>query len=141
MPESFPFELRHWYPHMMPYDVAIWERFIKQFPDAYDFAQYDVKVGSAPEHSTIVSPETGGDSINLYKKKIDVVGLKAEQIDIIELKPNAGPSALGQLRGYGVLYVKEFNPPTTPKLVLITDRLMPDMDLLASSMGVQIVVV
>jgi len=141
MPETFPFEKRHKYPHMMPYDVAIWERFIEQFPDAYDHVQYDVKVGSAPEHDTIVNLETMGDSINLYKKKIDVIGYKGDQIDIIELKPNAGASALGQVRSYGVLYTKEFNPPITPKLVVITDTLKTDMGILAHDMGVQVVVV
>ena len=141
MPETFPFEKRHWYPHMMPYDVAIWERFIEQFPNAYDYVQYDVKVGSAPKHDTIVNPDTGGDSINLYKKKIDVVAYKGDQIDIIELKPKAGPSALGQVQGYGILYKAEFSPPVEPKLVVITDQLGNDMGLLAHSMGVQLVVV
>lgn len=141
MPETFPFEKRYKYPHMMPYDVAIWERFIEQFPDAYDFVSYDVKVGSAPEHDTIVNPDTGGDAINLYKKKIDVVGYKGGEIDLIELKPHAGSSALGQIRSYGVLYTIDFNPPVTPKLVVITDQLMPDMGLLAHSMGVTMVVV
>ncbi len=141
MSETFPFEKRHWYPHMMPYDVAIWERFIEQFPDAYDHVQYDVKVGTPPEFDTVVHEPTMGDAINLYKKKIDVIGYKGDQIDIIELKPNAGSSALGQVIGYGVLYTKEFNPPTTPKLVVITDTPKTDLGLMAHAMGVTIVVV
>lgn len=141
MPETYPFEKRHWYPHMMPYDVAIWERFIEQFPDAYDHVQYDVKVGTPPEFDTVVHAPTGGDAINLYKKKIDVVGYKGDQIDIIELKPHAGASALGQIHGYGILYKAEFSPPVEPKLIVITDQLMPDMGLLAHTMGVQLVVV
>lgn len=141
MPETFPFEKRYWYPHMMPYDVAIWERFIEKYPDAYDFVSYDVKVGSGPAHDTVVNPETGGDSINLYKRKIDVVGYKGERIDIIELKPRAGSSALGQVAGYGVLYKKDYTPPTEPNLVVITDQLGTDMDTLSSSMGVKLIVV
>lgn len=141
MSETFPFEKRYKYPHMMPYDVAIWERFIEQFPDAYDHVQYDVKVGSAPEHDTIVNTDTGGDALDLYKKKIDVVAYKGDQIDIIELKPNASASACGQVVGYGVLYTKEFNPPTRPKLVVITDAPKRDLGLIAHEMGVTIVVV
>lgn len=141
MPETFPFEKRHWYPHMMPYDVAIWERFIEQFPNAYDNVQYDVKVGSAPEHDTIVNPDTGGDAINLYKRKIDVIGSKGGNLDIIELKPKASTSALGQVTGYGILYEKDYTPPTKPNLVIITDILGPDMEHLANTMGVKVIVV
>lgn len=141
MPETFPFEKRHWYPHMMPYDVAIWERFIEKYPDAYDFVSYDVKVGSAPEFDTVANPETGGDAINLYKRKIDVIGHKGERIDIIELKPKAGSSALGQVVGYSVLYEKDYSPPTKPNLVVITDQMGRDMDTLASAMGIKVIVV
>lgn len=140
MPETFPYEKRHWYPHMMPYDVAIWERFIEKYPDAYDFVSYDVKVGSAPAFDTVANPETGGDAINLYLRKIDVVGHKGANIDIIELKPKAGSSALGQVVGYGILYERDYTPPTKPGLVVITDVLGNDMQHLGDSMGVKVIV-
>ena len=141
MVEVFPFEKRNWYPHMMPADVAIWERFIEKKPNAYDNVSYDVKVGSAPEFDTTVNAESGGKAEDLYKKKIDVVGYKGAEIDIIELKPRAGQSALGQVKGYGQLYIRDYSPPEQPNLVLITDVLLPDMDFLAEAENIRLIVV
>lgn len=141
MPEKYKYEKRSWYPHMMPYDVAIWEKFIEQFPDAYDFVSYDVKVGSLPDFDTTVSPDTGGKADDLYRRKIDVVGFKGDQIDIIEIGPNAGSNKLGQVVGYKTLYIKEYKPSVEPKAIVLTDALRPDMNFLAESMGVFMVVV
>jgi len=140
MLDTVPYGKRPFYPHMMPFDVVIWERFLEQFPNVYDHVSYDVKVGSLPSFDTMVSPETGGRADNLYKKKIDVVAYKGDQIDIIELKPDAKASAIGQVKLYRRLFIQEFTPPVSPKMILITDRLNPDMQAFAVEEGVQIIV-
>lgn len=140
MPEKYTFGKRYNYPHMMPYDVAIWERFIEKNPDAYDFVSYDVKVGSTPAFDTVVNQDTGGHADNLYKRKIDVVGYKGDSIDIIELKPKAGTSAIGQVKGYTKLYTREYTPPVEVGAVLITDQMLPDMEFLSREEGVRLVI-
>lgn len=122
MPEKYPYGKRNKYPHMMPADVAIWERFIEQNPDIYDEVSYDVKVGNDPQFDTTVSPETGGNATDLYKLKIDVVGYKAGKLDIIEIGPNAGAGKVGQVKRYRYFYVKEFNPSQTPRACVLTDK-------------------
>ena len=139
--EIYPYGKRNWYPHMMPEDVAIWERFMQQFPDMYDSCEYDVKVGQPPEFVTGHDDEAMRAQAPLYQRKIDVVGYKGDQIDIIELKPRASTSALGQVNGYRHLYMRDYTPPETPKAVVITDQLLPEMDELAAAAGVQLVVV
>ena len=139
--EIFPFEKRYWYPHMKPADVAIWERFIAKYPTAYERCQYDVPCGSAPQFDTVVSPDTRGDNEILYKKKIDVVAFKGEQIDIIELKPRAGAAAVGQIKLYKKLYVNDYNPPETPRCIIVTDEASVDIHNFAKEEGVQIIVV
>lgn len=126
---------------MKPNDVAIWERFIDQFPTAYDECEYDVAVGSAPEFDTVVNDENQATADKLYQRKIDVVGWKDGKCHVIELKPRAGTSALGQVRGYVHLYIKEHGNvgPCTP--VVITDSLGADMPELAESMGVKLIIV
>ena len=141
MSDVVPYGLRNNYPHMMPEDRAIWERFIKANPSAYDTCEYDVKVGSPPVFDTVVNQDTGGDAINLYKKKIDVVAYKNGRIDIIELKPRADMRTLGQVRGYGNLYKREFNPPEGINLVVITNELLTDMDHLSVEEGVKLIIV
>lgn len=139
--EMMPFEKRYWYPHMMPEDVAIWNRFLEQFPDAYDNVQYDVKVGKIPEFVEGHDDEAMRAQGTLYQRKIDVVGYKGDQIDIIELKPHASTSALGQVNGYRHLFMRDYSPPENPKAVIITDQLLPEMGELAHAAGVTIVVI
>jgi hypothetical protein len=141
MQETFPYTKLASYPHMMPFDVAIWERFIEQFPDMYDHVSYDVKVGSIPEFVKNEPDVTHQAQAPLYQRKIDVVGYKADQIDIIEIKPRAGTSALGQVVGYKLLYQRDFTPPVEPKAIVLTDHADDDLGHVAASMGVQVVVV
>ena len=141
MDDIFKYEKRYHYPHMKPEDKAIWERFIMKYPAAYDTCQYDVNVGSPPPFDPTVNPATGGEISNLYYRKIDVVGHRGSQVDIIELKPKAGTSALGQVRGYVTLYKRDVNPAASPRAVLITNELLPDMEQLAKSMGVTLIIV
>lgn len=131
--DFFPFALRANYPHMKPADVAIWEAYIRAHPDAYEQAQYDVEVGSGPEFDTVVNAETGGSAEKLYKRKIDVVAHGADGIDIIEVKPNAGPSALGQVQAYRRLYVRDFMTARQVHAVVLTDIIGRDMRELAAA--------
>jgi hypothetical protein len=137
----FPYGKRDWYPHMKPADVAIWNKFIEEFPDVYDNVQYDLEIGEVPGF-VLNHPELAmqGQASN-YQCKIDVVGFKKDQIDIIELKPGAGFAALGQVNGYKALYQRDFSPPFVPKAVVITDRTTTDISHAAHVQNVQIVVV
>lgn len=139
MTERMPYGKRNWYPHMKPNDVALWERFLVAFPEAYDECAYDVWVGSVPDFAKEPAGPDGGTAEGLYKKKIDVVGFKADQIDLIELKPQAGASAVGQILQYKMLYEKENALEGKTKAVIITDTYNADVAAFAASMGVHMV--
>lgn len=141
MPDRFEFKKRYYYPHMMPKDVAIWERFIETHPEFFDYCEYDVAVGSGPEFSTVVDDETEANVMRLYQRKIDVVGWKKGVPFIVECKPRASTSALGQLAGYVMLYTRDYNPATPPKAILLTDERTPDIEMIARQMGIEIIFV
>ncbi len=136
-----PFGMRYWYDHMGPTDQTIWQRFIEKFPDAYEWCQYDVKVGEVPAFSTVVNDHSGGDVSALYRKKIDVVATKGDRLDIIEVKPRASAAAVGQVKNYRRLYIKEFDPPTMPGMVIVTDQANGDLLDFAKEEGVTLLVV
>lgn len=138
MTVRYKYGMRSWYPHMAPADREIWERFIDKYPDAYECVQYDFWVGSPPPFNPIVNEETEGSADGLYRRKIDVVGHKAGRIDIIELKPNAGLSAIGQVKGYVRLYIRDEIPKVRPEPVIITDRVAQDVLEVATAEGVRI---
>ena len=123
----FKFELLPSYPHLKPKDQIIWERFIRAHPDAYETCDYDFPVGTPADVDPDLMPSTQADMIHLTKKKIDVVAHGKNFIDIIELKPNAGGSALGQVIEYDFLYTREVKPDKDTQTVIITDKAQRDI--------------
>lgn len=136
MSERFGYRKLDSYPGMKPNDVAIWERYISEHPNAFDWCEYNVAVGDGAEFDTLVNDETGGDCGRLYKWKIDVVAGKGEDVFVIEIKPNAGISALGQALYYTILYEEEIERLGFANAMLLTDRIRPDMPRLAARHGV-----
>ena len=120
-------------------DKAIWERFIQKNPGYFDEVEFDVHVGSKPDFDTNVVPGSQSDVGNIYQRKIDVVGYSAGNIYIVELKPLAGSSALGQVKSYEILYRRDFKPEAKTICVVITDFIGTDMEELADSMGVLLI--
>lgn len=131
MAERFKYEKRYHYPHMKPNDIEIWERCIAAHPRLLDFVEYDVEVGSGAPFDPIVNDQTNGDVNSLYKRKIDVVGYKGEDIYIIEIKPNAGTSAIGQVKGYKRLFERDFPEQKVTAPVIVTDRMSHDVQFIA----------
>lgn len=141
MRDLFKFELRPSYPHMNIRDVEIWERFIAKFPGAYNQVQYDFHIGEAPPFNTLMDNGEDKNQDMLYRLRIDVVGETDTEIDICEIKPSAGPSTIGQVRGYKTLYERDEEPKKKVRAVIITDKLNPNMDFLCKADGVFLIVV
>ncbi len=140
MIEFIPYEKRYKYPHMAPLDVEIWERFIEANPDIFDVVSYDVPVGDGAAFDTVVNEETGGHVNRLYQRKIDVVGRKNGMFFVVEVKPRASTSAIGQVKGYVTLFKRDFTINESVIPMIVTDELLPEMEFLAKDSGVQLVV-
>lgn len=140
-PQFEPHALKSWYPHMGPEDARLWHLFVKGHPDYWDTVAYDVAVGGGAEFNTVVSPTTGGDIGRLYRRRIDVVAVNERGIWIVEVKPRASTSSLGQVKGYAKLFTKEFEPSLPVFPLIITDMLLPDMEVLAKEENVNLIVV
>ena len=126
---------------MLPADIILWERWLAKFKDEYDKFEYDVHVGK-------VKPIYPTSPVNLMKlaeevsrKRLDVVAYKGIFRVIIEVKPYAGLSALGQLLGYEILYKREYPEAYTLRLGVVTDRLDEDMKVLFDHYNIHIWVV
>lgn len=139
--EFYAYEKRYWYPHMKPRDIDIWERFISQYPDAYEKCQYDFSIGDVPVFMEQTSSPQGQAMRELYKLKIDVLGYKGDTIDLIEVKPDAGASTIGQLLGYVSLYKRDISSTVPIRPVIVTNVLRTNMDFLTQQQGVTLIVV
>ena len=140
MIEFIPYEKRYKYPHMGKEDTAIWERFIEQNPRAFQNVAYDAVVGTGAKFDTTVNADTGGKSERLYKDKIDVVAETDEEFIIIEVKPNAGKGAIGQVEGYVELFIRDYAPEKTVRGMILTDILRTDMEFLVRKKDITIMI-
>lgn len=141
MPQEYPYGKLNWYPHMMPEDVAVWERYIEKFPEAFDTCEYDFPLGKVPDF-VANDPNVDQSSMErLYKKKIDVVAKKTDSISVIELKPQCSGSTIGQVLQYQHLYVRDVKPDIVPRAVVICASASEDTMEFADAQGVEVIVV
>ena len=141
MYERTKYEKKPWYPNLREGETFIWDRFLVAFPDAYDEVIYNLHLGKGAEIPAGTEENIARDFKLLTQYKIDVVGFNKNQIDIIEIKPYAGASAIGQVISYQKLYIEHIDPNARPNLVIITDQMRPDTELLAKQLNIKIIIV
>jgi len=87
--------------HMLPEDRDIWARYLSHFEDQFDRYEYDVLVGPKLDvPSTDLPPRIRMLAERVFALRVDVVAKRGEEVWVIEVKPNAGLSALGQVIAY-----------------------------------------
>jgi hypothetical protein len=126
------------YPHMLPYEAELWDRFLSIRRPPFLQLEYDVHVGDAPP-----PPETLPDYlVNMFKsvnmKRIDVVAHDPDVIYVVEVKGRAGLSALGQVLAYKYLYERDFKPGKPVEMRIVCERLEPNIDEIAKEHNVYI---
>jgi len=126
---------------MFPKDITIWERFLVSPANDFEGFDYDIKVGSVPQFPDGLDTSVYKAGNILWKKRIDAVGHKNGKIYIIEVKPHAGSSAIGQVLGYVQLYREEIKPSVGLIGMVVTDNPEIDFQRIAAPNMIQFVVV
>jgi len=136
---TLPAEKLRKYPHMMPNDILIWERFLTQFPVRFDGFDYDIRVGKGRIPAE-TEPQWKIDlALALTRFRIDAIGWNDGKPTIIEVKPYAGLSALGQLLGYLYFWNKEHMDNRTSRLLCVTDKSTEDVRFLFGYYNVELI--
>jgi len=135
-----PIKLRK-YPHMFVHDIEIWERFLIEHGKDFTGFSYDVKVGTGTSLPKKTPDEYRRMADILSKFRIDAVGFKSTQIEIIEVKPEASTVAIGQIITYVDLYRRDFNPTVQIIGAIVTDKHLPDIAYLTNLHGIKYYVV
>lgn len=112
------------YPHLRPADIRIWQAFIDQNPGRFDRVFYDFRVGDAEESPETVSRQVEMSWHDLTRWQIDVIAEDEKNLYIIEIKPHAGSSAIGQVLCYTMLYKDEQKPEKPVIPVVLTDLII-----------------
>lgn len=139
--EKVKYAKRNFYANVREAETLIWERFLLSQPEAYDEVVYNLKLGAGADIPEDTPPNIASGYKQLTQHKIDVVGFKGQNVDIIELKPYAGATAVGQVIGYRDLYISHIDPNAKPNLVIITDTERADTKLICEKQGIKLIVV
>lgn len=129
------------YPGMLPREVLIFRTWLQSHEAEYDSFDYNTRIGTG------VDPGTGWDdylrrmAVMNSQKRLDAVAWKGTQVTLIEVKDRAGASALGQLLTYMPLWSTAHPDLPPAKMLLISNRLQPDIGLVARFWGVAVDVV
>jgi len=115
------------FPHMMPNDIAIWERFLIQNPDRFYKIEYDVRVGKGRGTSKDFPDWKNNLSLALTRFRIDAIGWTGLLPTIIEVKPYIQLSGLGQLKGYKYFWDRENAGGAAADLLAVTDKTTDDI--------------
>ena len=115
------------YPHLLPHDIVVWERFLHQHGMAYDYFDYDVRVGRGRDPGQTYEPNIRQMGVDLSQRRIDAVGFKTDHIDIIEVTTHAGIHAIGQLQTYPLLYTITYKPLKPLRSLLVCSELGSDV--------------
>ena len=115
------------YPHLMPLEVPIWERFLAEYGFLFTRLTYDVHVGEGAPISEDATPGEVRQIQAITRKRIDVVGETKDELWIIEVKPRAGHAAAGALLNYRRLYRREYHSLKPVRLVVVCERVEWDV--------------
>ncbi len=127
--------------HMGAYDAAIWLKFLEKFNPRFDRVEFDCLCGEGQECED-EDPDWVKRMVEaLSCKRIDVVGRIGGRTCLIEVKQDAGLSAVGQLLGYKVLFQEENPEVSDADLLLVTDEIDDDTLTVCQAFGIPVCVV
>lgn len=142
MPQGrFPYGKLSKYPRMGPEDAAIWERFIVLNPNYFETVDYDYNVGRGANIPNPSEDSIVGNYNFLTQKRIDCIGYRENETTLVEVKPRASLSALGQVIGYKELFLRDNPGIAVDRLMIITDICDGDMETVAKAQGIQVICV
>ena len=127
------------YPHLSALDSQLWDNYLALGDHGYLSVQYDVPVGEPIDASLLTLPKNLYMEARLSAHRIDIVATAKDHIDIIECKPRAGTTALGQLIIYSQLYQSSYNPTLPLRLLLITNQIDHDIHTIYAAQNIKVV--
>jgi hypothetical protein len=125
------------FPHMLAGDIALWRKWLNKYGTNFQVYLYDLHVGAGVPILPGTLAQYRLQAEISSKKRIDVVARRAGEIYIIEVKPYASLSAIGQVLCYSALYKKEFNPTERVIPCIVTDYVYADEAYLFKFYGIE----
>jgi hypothetical protein len=129
------------FPHLLPADCVLWQKWLDDNAAAYSQFIYDVKVGEGTDPGPQYPDNIRYDAQVLSQRRVDAVGYQAKIITLFEVTTSAGLTALGQCMAYPKLYVDTYTPPLPVKMHLVTYQFQSDMEKLYVAHGIDYTII
>ncbi|GAH51984.1 unnamed protein product [marine sediment metagenome] len=127
------------YAHMMELDRDVWTRFLESGDFAIAEVWYDVHVGEGlrlPAEAPVLDQKI---SSALYEKRVDCVCRVGSELWVVEVKPKADMTALGQIITYRELFLRKYRPRERVLGVVVCDQVDEDLLDLFGAVGVVVI--
>lgn len=129
------------YPHLLPPDVPVWERYLASVGGQHELIEYDIRVGLGRDPGPAYSANIRAMALDLSFRRIDAVAHNRGEIVVIEVTTAIGMTALGQIQVYPILYRLTFMPSLPICGLLVAEGFESDLRVVADQMGVEYVLV
>ena len=120
---SFPSPLRQQdrrkFPGMRRRETAVMRLWLKDYEEAFDEFQYNVRIGVGRDPGPKYSDYVRKTAIMSSQLRMDAVAWNGTQATLIELKNYALPAAVQQLSRYGAVWSAENPSLPRPHLLLV----------------------
>lgn len=128
-------------PHMLKVDVPVWWRFLEKYSKGILWIYYDCLLGGP-----FLTPEEEKDPLKKMwrastAKRADAIAELENEVWIIEVASDPGLRALGQLQTYRALWLRDPIIMKIEKMVLVCDRIDPDLLDAAGMQGILVFIV
>ena len=140
LPKSMKPVIMPTYPHFLAADIGVWSRYLADPIVPIKEVWYDLHVGNAVTLQSNAGEMEKRIAAGVSRKRIDVVAKVGEGFWVIEVKPVAGLTALGQIIIYTRLFLKEFQVTGEVFPVIIADEIDDDILPEIDSLGVVVIV-
>lgn len=115
------------YPHLLPKDIEVWERWLDKHRQEYTHFDYDLRVGEGRDPGLDFDPKIRKMALDLSQRRIDAVGYQPNRIKIIEITTAIGHRAIGQYHVYPTLYIRKFQPSLPVDCLIVGNFIEPDI--------------
>ena len=128
------------YPHLMPEDADLWNDYQILLQPPHITFMYDVAVGMGRDPGPEYPMNIRQMSLRLSKRRLDVVGITPEYLEIFELTQSAGLRAAGQAMVYPHLLRATWGQTLPIYTTIVCRNVQDDIEPVLKEFGIRLVV-
>jgi hypothetical protein len=128
------------FKHMMPKDIPVFATYVLS-PEGQTYTswEFDVLVGQPTDPGPFYPLEKRRQALYLNALKIDAIGWLYNTPTLIECKPDARLSAIGQIESYARWYQRMFN--ILPRKMIVCESMRGQVQTIAEEMNILVRIV